>query len=134
MISTRTAAFALAYGLLIWFEATIMIRWFGYLVFVPDDLGHVAALFGLTPLVVFAVGWFFFASFQTPPGARAAATILICASGLVANAAVINWIDLAYPDMSEVQHRLFSSWVVWAYGVGLMSGIWPRVLVRVPTD
>jgi hypothetical protein len=51
---------------------------------------------------------------------------------LVANAVVIGWIDIAFPDMSAGQERLFASWIVWAYGIGLLSGLWPRRLARVP--
>jgi hypothetical protein len=132
MISTRLALWAVGYGLLIWFEATLIIRWAGDWIFVPGDTVWIAGTFAVTSVVVFLVGWFFFASFQTPPLARAAAALLICATGLMADAFVLAWIDVVFPDMDAGQERLFAVWLAWAYGLGLLSGIWPKYLPRVP--
>ena len=132
MISRRAALYAVGYGLLIWFEATLTLRYLGDWVFVPGDANWTVGVFGLTPLVVYAIGWFFFVAFQTPRETRAAAAILICAVGLIADAAVIVWIDIVLPDMSQAQEHLFASWIAWAYGIGLLSGLWPRNLARVP--
>ena len=132
MISQRTALFAIGYGLLIWFEATLMIRWFGDWVFQPDNLQVTIGLFVGTLLVVYSVGWFFFWSFKTPREERAAAAILICAIGLVANAAVLGASAQVFPAFTLAQHQLFASWVAWAYGTGLLSGLWPRKMPLLP--
>ena len=132
MISQRVALYALAYGLLIWFEATLIIRWAGEQIFVPGNVAWTAALFVVTPVLVYSIGWFFFVVFQTPRAERAAAAILICASGLLGDAAVIGWIDVVLPGLNSGQERLFASWIAWAYGFGLLSGLWPRNLARVP--
>lgn len=134
MISSRVALWALAYGLLIWFEATLIIRWAGDLIFIPESTVWTIGGFIVTAGVVFTVGWFFFTTFQTPPPARAAAAILICAVGLVADALVFGWIDDVFPQMTADQQRLFACWVAWAYGLGLISGLWPKNLARVPAD
>ena len=130
MISHRVALWAL--GLFIWFESTIIIRWAGNLVFVPENVPWIIGTFAATALLVFSIGWFFFATFQTPPPARAAAAILICAIGLVADAGVFGWINDVFPQMTASQERLFAGWVAWAYGLGVISGLWPRHLLRVP--
>ena len=132
MISPRVALWALGYGLLIWFEATLIIRWAGDLIFVPESTLWTAGLFALTVLLVFAIGWFFFYAFQTPPAGRAAAAILICASGLVADAFTTIFIDTVFPQMTVEQDRLFTAWIAWAYGIGLLSGLWPQRMPRVP--
>lgn len=132
MISQRVALWALGYGLLIWFEATVIIRWAGDLIFVPDSLAWSVGLFLLTAWLVFAVGWFFFYAFQTLPYERAAAAILICAVGLVADAFTTLFIDRVFPDMTGGQERLFAAWLAWAYGIGLVSGVWPHRMPRVP--
>ena len=132
IIPRRTALYALGYGLLIWFEATLMIRWLGAWIFLPQSAVFTLSLFLLTPLVVFAVGWCFFYMFKTPREERAAAAIIICASGLMANAAVIGWSEIVFPEFTAAQQHLYSSWIVWAYGAGLMSGLWPRHLPWIP--
>jgi len=132
MISPRLALWALAYGLFIWFEATLIIRWAGDLVFIPESAIWTIGGFIITIGVVFGVGWFFFTTFQTSPTERAAAGILICAIGLIADAFVFGWIETVFPLMRPDQQRLFACWVPWAYGLGLISGLWPKRLIRVP--
>ncbi|MBL9096089.1 MAG: DUF5367 family protein [Alphaproteobacteria bacterium] len=134
MIPTRLALWAIAYGLLIWFEATLMIRFLGNYLLVPGNTLLTVAVFALTVPLVVAIGWFFFAAFQTRPLERAIAAILICAAGLIADAFVFVWIENVFPVMSETQGRMFASWLLWAYGIGLLSGVWPRRLPRVPAD
>jgi hypothetical protein len=132
MISLRLALWALGYGLLIWFEAAVIIRWAGDLVFVPESAVWTVGLFVVTAWLVFAIGWFFFYTFQTPPRERAGAAIVICAAGLVADAFLTLSIDRVFPDMTPAQERLFAAWLAWAYGIGLVSGIWPARMPRVP--
>ncbi len=132
MISQRLALWAIAYGLLIWFEATVIVRWFGGYVLVPGNSALTIAVFVLTVPLVFAIGWVFFATFQTKPLERALVTILICAAGLIADAFVFVWIENVFPIMSATQERIFASWLLWAYGLGLLSGVWPARLPRVP--
>jgi zinc transporter ZupT len=134
MISRRLALWAIAYGLLIWFEATVIVRFMGNYLLVPGNTVLTVAVFALTVPLVVAIGWFFFAAFQTRPFERAASAILICASGLIADAFVFVWIQNVFPVMSATQERMFASWLLWAYGIGLLSGVWPRKLARVPSD
>lgn len=134
LIRTRTALFAIGYGLLIWFEATIMIRWLGEWIFLPESTPFTVTLFAATVVVVYTVGWCFFYMFRTPHEERAAAAVLICAAGLIANAAVIGWNAQVFPSFSPEQHRLYASWVAWAYGTGLLSGLWPRRMPFMPTS
>ena len=132
MITPRLTLWALAYGLLFWFEATLIVRWAGNYVFVPGDTLRTIAVFVAAVPLVLAIGWFFFAAFKTRPHERAVSAILICAAGLIADAFIFVWIENVFPAMSTTQARLFASWLLWAYGIGLLSGIWPTKLARVP--
>lgn len=132
MIAPRVALWALGYGLLIWFEATLIIRWAGDLIFVPGNTPWTVGTFVVTVALAYAIGWFFFYAFQTPPAQRAAAAILICAVGLIADGFTTIFIDTVFPQMTPEQDRLFTAWIAWAYGIGLISGLWPARLPRVP--
>ena len=134
MISNRLALWAIGYGLLIWFEATVMVRWFGDYLFVPRQTALTIAVFAAAVPLVFAIGWFFFASFKTSPLERAASAIIIVAAGLIADAFVFVWIENVFPVMGTTQARMFASWLLWAYGIGLLSGVWPRRLRWVPAE
>lgn len=124
---------AIGYGLLIWFEATIIIRWAGDLIFVPESVPWTVGTFLVSAVLVFVVGWAFFATFQTPPASRTTSAILIVAVGLLANTFVFLHIDAVFPEMTLAQQHQFAAWTVWSYGLGQLSAIWPKRLWRVPS-
>src|SRR5262245_47401390 len=124
MLSRRLLLWSLGYGLLIWFEAALTIRFLGSYIFIPDRLMWMALIFGGTAVLAFAIGWFFFQWFQTTPPQRAATTIVICAVGLIGDTIVLMLPDLFFPGMTKEQLAWFSAWFAWGYGVGLISGIW----------
>jgi predicted Na+-dependent transporter len=123
---------AVVYGLYIWVQATLTIRWFGYAVIMPDDPAYMGIVFLVTILVVYGVGYFFFRPFRLAPGDRAAATILICAPGLLADVLVILFYNEFFPDAAPNTLPVFAAWVLWAYGVGAISGVWPSHLPGLP--
>ena len=135
MISPRLALWALAYGLLIWFEATLIIRWAGDLFFVPGNtVWTIGGLRRYGRRSSFAIGWFFFAAFQD-----AAARTGGCRDPdlrrrvLSPMRSCSVWIDNVFPaHVGRHKQRLFASWLAWAYGIGLISGMWPQKLLRVP--
>ena len=102
------------------------------LIFIPDSFIWTVGGFAVTAALGFVVGWVYFAWLKTPPIARLASALVICSVGLVADAFVFAYIDQVFPAMTLAQQRLFAGWVVWAYGIGLISGIWPRKLYGVP--
>lgn len=132
MISPRLALWSIGYGLLIWIEATITIRFAGDLVFPADNTPWMIGVFAVTSVIVFIVGWVFFMTFQTKPVERAATAILICAAGLVGSSLILVDIHAWLPDMPQSAHRWYAAWVAWSYGVGLIAGLWPLRLPRVP--
>lgn len=134
MLTPRLTLWSLGYGLLIWFEAALTIRFLGNYIFVPDRLMWMAIIFGGTAVLAFAIGWFFFQWFQTTPPQRAATALIICAVGLLGDTIVLMLPDLFFPGMTKEQLAWFSAWFAWGYGVGLISGLWPRVLYGVPVD
>jgi len=134
MLSRRLTLWSLGYGLLIWFEAALTIRLLGNYIFVPDRLIWMALIFAGTAVLAFAIGWFFFQWFQTTPAQRAATALLICAVGLIGDTAVLMLPDFFFPGMTKDQLFWFSAWFAWGYGIGLLSGLWPRFLYGVPVE
>ena len=134
MLSQRLTLWSLGYGFLIWFEAGLTIRFFGDYIFVPDRLMWMAIIFAGTAVLAFAVGWFYFQWFQTTPAQRAGSAILICAVGLIGDTVVLMQPQFFFPGMTAEQIAWFGAWFAWGYGVGLLSGLWPRSLYGVPVD
>jgi hypothetical protein len=134
MLSLRQTLWALSYGLLIWFEAALTIRFLSFYIFRPGDLTWMAGIFGGTAILAFGLGWFYFSVFQTTPAQRVASALLICAVGLIGDAIILMKPDVFFPGMTHEQLALFAAWFVWGYGLGVISGLWPRALYGVPAD
>jgi hypothetical protein len=134
MLSTRLTLWALGYGLLIWFEAALTIRFLGDYIFLPSNLSWMTMVFVGTALLAFTIGWFNLQLFQTTPPQRAASALLICAVGLLGNTLVLMMPALFFPAMTTEQLAWFAAWFAWGYGVGLLSGVLPRRLPWVPVD
>ena len=134
MLSTRLTLWAFAYGLLIWFEAAMTVRFLGNFIFRPADLPWMAGIFGGTAVLAFGIGYFFFQWFQTTPPQRAASALLICAVGLIGNTVVLMQPALFFPGMTQEQLAWFAAWFAWGYGLGLLSGILPVRLPGVPAN
>jgi hypothetical protein len=134
MLSRRLTLWALGYGLLIWLEAAAMIRFLGHYIFVPERPDWMALVFVVTALLAYGIGWFYFLWLKTTPAQRAASALLICAVGLIGDTVVLMQPNFFFPGMTKEQLAWFSAWFAWGYGVGLLSGLWPRWLYGVPVD
>lgn len=122
------------YGLYIWVQATLTIRLAGEWIFVPDDVLYMTAVFAVSFLLVYGAAYFFFKLFALGPGGRAEAAILICAAGLIADIPVFLYGDVFFPDMSAAQFSWFGAWVMWGYGTGILTGVFPRHLAGLPKE
>ena len=125
---------AILFGLYIWVQATITIRLGTDLIFKPDDLGYMAIVFAVTGIAVYGAGIFFYRLFSLSPFDRATAGILICAVGLLADMPVAIHYKDVFPDMTPEQFSWFVAWVIWGYGVGILTGIWPKNLPGLPKE
>ncbi len=134
MLSRRLTLWALGYGVLIWFEAALTIRVLGGYIFRPTDLSWMALIFAGTAILAYAIGYFYFQWFQTTPPQRAASALVICAAGLLGNTIVLMQPAFFFPGMTQEQLAWFAAWFAWGYGLGLLSGIWPARLPRVPVE
>jgi hypothetical protein len=125
---------AVLYGLYIWVQATLTIRWVGDSIFKPDDPLFMVIVFVVSFGLVYGAGYFFFKLFKLNPFQRADAAILICAAGLLADIPVFLYTDFFFPDMTAEQFPWFAAWVVWGYGVGILTGVFPKRLAGLPEE
>jgi hypothetical protein len=125
---------AVLYGLYIWVQATLTIRWFGDSIFRPDDPFFMAIVFLVSVGLVYGAGYFFYKLFMLTPFQRADAGILICSAGLLADIPVFLYRDLFFPDMTAAQLPWFAAWVIWGYGIGILTGVFPRHIVGLPKE
>jgi hypothetical protein len=84
--------------------------------------------------LVYGVGYFFYKLFSLTPFQRAEAAILICAAGLIADIPVLLFRDFFFPDMTAAQLPFFAAWVFWGYGVGIVTGVFPKHIAGLPKE
>lgn len=125
---------AVLYGLYIWVQATLTIRWFGESIFRPDEPVFMAIVFLVSLGLVYGAGYFFYKLFSLNPFQRADAAILICAAGLIADIPVLLYKDFFFPDMTVAQVQWFAVWVFWGYGVGILTGVFPKHIPGLPKE
>lgn len=125
---------AVLYGLYIWVQATLSIRWFGDVIFVPNDPFYMSIVFLVSLGLVYGAGYFFFKLFALAPFQRADAAILICAAGLFADIPVFLYKEFFFPDMTAEQFPWFAAWVIWGYAVGILTGVLPKHIAGLPKE
>ena len=119
---------AVLYGLYIWVQATLTIRWFGDAIFRPGEPFYMAFVFVVTIGLVYGAGWFFYRMFKLNGLDRAIAGIVICAAICFANIPALLNTSWFFPDIKAGQLPWLAAWDLWGIGVGILTGILPNNL------
>jgi hypothetical protein len=133
-MSLSYRVWALLYGLYIWVQVTLTIRWFGDWIFKPDDAVFMGIVFLASVGLVYGAGYFFYKLFMLSPFQRADAGVLICAAGLLADIPVFLHKSFFFPDMTPEQFPWFAAWAIFGYGVGILTGVFPKHIAGLPKD
>ena len=120
----------LGWGLLIWFVATILTYLVGPHVFAPGNWWRLGLLFATAIPLVGAVTYPFYIWRGIPTKDYATAAICIAVPGMVLDVDVLLFFDWVFPHMADGAERLFSAWLLWAYGLILLTGLFPLATER----
>jgi hypothetical protein len=113
-----------AWGFLLWLLATIVIRVTGQHLFDPDQPVIVALVFfGTVPLIA-AVTIPIYDWRRVNLQDRPTAAILMALPGLLIDILVLLLFSRVYPNLGDTGN-LFGAWLLWAYGLVLISGLLP---------
>ena len=116
-------------GLAVWFAATLALRLAGQFVFRGGGSLRLAILFGVTAVVI-AV--FLYRVVRSLPSRDAGlrAAVLIVVPGLLLDAGSVLWFRAVFPNLPDSAGMLFASLLLWAYGIALLTAVWPREASR----
>jgi predicted membrane protein len=112
-------------GLCAWLVATVAIRSTGGQVFRAGTPVHAALLFGLTALAI-ALPIFLLVRRLPSRDAGLRAVALIILPGMLLDAGSVLWFRSVFPNMPDSAGMPFASLLLWAYGIALLTGVWPR--------
>ena len=111
-------------GLAVWFVATLAIRLAGQHVFRADRTNF-AILFGVTALAI-AVPVSLLVQRLPTRDAGLRAAVLIVLPGLLLDTSSVFWFHAVFPNLPDSAGMPFAALLLWAYGIALLAGVWPR--------
>lgn len=122
-------SFFVGWGFLLWLIATLFFRIVGQLLLDPGVLALVVATFVLTvPLIAVAV-YPAYAFRRLSREDRPPAAICVALPGMLLDVLGLAFFETIFPNLSALSGStdgVFGAWLLWAYGLILITGIFPR--------
>ena len=122
-------AFFVGLGVLLWLAATIFFRLLGQVLLDPTSPALVAATFVATAPVIGAVIYPAYAAVKVDAAQRPAVAAAVVLPGMLLDVLSLVFFGTAFPNLSALSassDALFGAWLLWAYGLILFSGFFPR--------
>lgn len=121
--------FFVGLGFLLWLVATIFFRLLGQFLLDPASPALVAATFVLTAPVIALAIYPAYAVVGVDAAERPAAAALVVLPGMLLDVLSLFFFGTSFPNLSVLSasaDALFGAWLLWAYGLILLSGFFPR--------
>lgn len=113
----------LTWGLVLWLAATAIFRLAGHWFLVPGNrllLG--LTYYGAVPLIAL-VTLPLYSWFRLESNTRVRAAVLIALPGMLLDMVTTLLFDQVFPNLEPTAGAPFASWLFWAYGLILVSGL-----------
>ena len=123
-------SYYLLWGFLIWLLATLAVRVAGQFLLQPDSVFMMSLLYLATIPVIAAVTYPVYRWQNLNSDRRKEAAMLFVLPGILLDAFVVLGFARAFPNVTGQADGLFGAWLLWAYGLALLTGFFPRA--RVP--
>ena len=110
-------------GLLLWLAATLLFRYWGGELIQPGTI-LIWLSFGL---IVPGIPWLMLALFQlrgTAPQDRPKAALLVAVPGMLLDLLTLSFHRSVFPGISDANFHLFFVWLMWAYALILLAGLY----------
>lgn len=125
----RRLIFFVGWGLLLWLAATLFFRLVGQLLLVPGAPVLIIATFVLTVPLIAAVTYPAYAVGKLTDTGRPAAAVCVALPGMLLDVLGLAFFEMIFPNfasLSTSSDAVFGAWLLWAYGLILITGIFPR--------
>lgn len=116
--STR---FWLGYGLGIWLIGTLVIRFFGQWLFLPESLIAIAVLFLVSIPAMFALINLGYRLDKTEASDSLVSAAYILIPGLILDGLLYALPGVLFPNLSLSQAGLVATWLLWSYGWAMVA-------------
>ncbi len=115
--------FFLFMSFMIWLIATLIIRFWGEIFFIPDNnlsmlTNFLFSLFFLPPLAYSLFNWQNVEPFQ-----RKDAAICLAIPGMLFDALSTYFFPWFFPNLPDGANGVFGAWLLWGYAIVLITGL-----------
>jgi hypothetical protein len=115
--------FWLAFGLTVWFVATVALRFFGQWIFLPDSVLAVTILFAASIPVMFALMQMAYSMTKVQPTEKLLGAVYVIVPGLLLDGLLYAAPTVLMPNLSVAQAGLVAAWLLWCYGWVLVTAL-----------
>ncbi len=118
--------FSLFFGFLIWLLATLIVRYYGYYLLSIGNTTNVILLYlGIAPLL-YGLILYVFKRFRLNDHSRLRSAVLKAIPGMIGDVFCLKFHSAVFPSLSQEQVLILGSWIIWAYLVVLLVGLYSK--------
>ncbi len=116
-------------GFIVWLAATVVFRLWGAELLAPHTPLLWISFIGVVPVIALLMK-LAFALGKAAPAERPLATLLMALPGMLLDVISTSFHRLVFPEIPESEFYLFSAWLLWAYSLVLLVGIFPAIRAK----
>ncbi len=116
----------LCLGFIIWFVATLVIRFFGHYIFQPNQPLLALALYLVSSFGILILALSIFTWQNLHPSQQFQATILLALPGMFLDSIVMVSFRAIFPSLAPSSDSAVASWLLWCYAFVLIAAFMQR--------
>ncbi|MGH1336214.1 MAG: DUF5367 family protein [Aureispira sp.] len=115
--------FSLAFGLVVWLVATLIVSFWGHLFFSIENNIAISLLFiGTIPPLYLLIQWVF-NRFQLNQETQFRSSVLMALPGMLCDVFCIQFHSFVFPLLTIEQVVLLGAWIIWTYFFTILIGL-----------
>lgn len=115
--------FFLFMSFMIWLVATLIIRFWGEIFFIPDSNVSMIASFLFSVFFLPPLAYSLFVWQNIEPMQRKDAAICLAIPGMLLDALTNYFFPYFFPNLPDAANGAFGAWLLWGYAIVLITGI-----------
>ena len=115
--------FSLAFGFSVWLVATLMVRFWGHALFVVNNNYGLTTLFLGTIPLLYVLAQLVYRNYDLNKSKRMESAVFMAVPGMLCDVGCLRFHEVVFPKLTMEQSMVLAIWVIWSYGIVLLTGI-----------
>lgn len=116
--------FSFVFGFIVWLVATLVFRFWGTSFFLIENDFIIISLYLITVPALYFLITLFFNVFKITRVERLKSAVFMAIPGMIGDVLCMKFHSIVFPEFSTQQTTVLGSWILWAYVVVLLTGIY----------